>query len=124
MKKKGRAETAPLLHAAGAIGYTFAYVIHDAYMSEAHAKAEGDRLDHGESRTSQYQRRSADHRTAARVMVVGSDNFSARRFLNVVSSPEVGSDRQLRQVVAIGLGRSACAGAVIFTPRPSCPYAA
>ena len=39
VKKKRRAETAPLnvqrLHAAGAIGYAFAYVIHDAYVSEA-----------------------------------------------------------------------------------------
>jgi hypothetical protein len=50
VKKKRKAETAPLnvrrLHAAGAIGY-FAYVTHDAYMSEAQAKAEGDRPDHG-----------------------------------------------------------------------------
>ena len=80
MKKKGRAETAPLLHAAGAIGYTFAYVIHDAYMSEAHAKAEGDRLDHGEGAPRNISAVRPIIGPPRVSMVVGSDNFSAAGF--------------------------------------------
>ena len=103
VKKKRMAETAPLnvqrLHAAGAIGYAFAYVIHDAYVSGSRRRPRLRQIGPIKARlrlvVSAPFGRSLDRRAchgSGQRQLLGPPVFNSED-LNVVSSPEVGGDR-------------------------------